>query len=201
MIKELKISHSITERTPTLSRYMQDITRYPLLNMDEEVELATLAQRGDERAKEQLVNSNLRFVISIAKQYLHQGVPLEDLIMEGNIGLINAINKFDPTRGFKLSTYAVWWIRQAILHALAEKGRSVRLPLNQVGLLTRVKKASCATGGPALRPCRTFEAGYVHYAVLSAPYFYFLRYDELERRALLQGVEHWVLTRGYRSWL
>ena len=141
MIKELKISHSITERTPTLSRYMQDITRYPLLNMDEEVELATLAQRGDERAKEQLVNSNLRFVISIAKQYLHQGVPLEDLIMEGNIGLINAINKFDPTRGFKLSTYAVWWIRQAILHALAEKGRSVRLPLNQVGLLTRVKKA------------------------------------------------------------
>ena len=141
MIKELKISHSITERTPTLSRYMQDITRYPLWNMDEEVELATLAQRGDERAKEQLVNSNLRFVISIAKQYLHQGVPLEDLIMEGNIGLINAINKFDPTRGFKLSTYAVWWIRQAILHALAEKGRSVRLPLNQVGLLTRVKKA------------------------------------------------------------
>ena len=141
MIKEFKISHSITDRTPTLTRYMQDITRYPLLTMDEEVELTTLAKAGDERSKQQLIQSNLRFVISIAKQYIHQGVPLEDLIMEGNIGLMNAINKFDPTRGFKLSTYAVWWIRQAILQSLADKGRVVRMPLNQVGLLTRVKKA------------------------------------------------------------
>ena len=142
MIKELKITHSITDRTPTLVRYMQDITRYPLLTLDEEVELTTLAQAGDERAKKKLIESNLRFVISIAKQYIHQGIPLEDLIMEGNIGLMTAISKFDPTRGFKLSTYAVWWIRQSILHALADKGRSVRLPLNQVGLMTRVRRAA-----------------------------------------------------------
>lgn len=142
MIKEFKITHSITDRTPTLVRYMQDITRYPLLTLDEEVELTTLAQAGDERAKKKLIESNLRFVISIAKQYIHQGIPLEDLIMEGNIGLMTAISKFDPTRGFKLSTYAVWWIRQSILHALADKGRSVRLPLNQVGLMTRVRRAA-----------------------------------------------------------
>ena len=107
MIKEFKISHSITERTPILSSYMQDISRYPLLTLDEEVELTQRAKAGDESAKQQLIQSNLRFVISVAKQFIHQGIPLEDLIMDGNIGLINAIDKFDPTRGFKLSTYAV----------------------------------------------------------------------------------------------
>jgi RNA polymerase primary sigma factor len=120
---------------------MNDISRYPLLTVEQEVELTYKARRGDAVAKQKLINCNLRFVISIAKQYIHQGIPLEDLIMEGNLGLMTAIEKFDPMRGFKLSTYAVWWIRQAILNALSEKGRSVRIPLNQVGLQQRVRKA------------------------------------------------------------
>ena len=140
-MKEFKVSHSITERTPLLSAYMQDISRYPLLTLAEEEELTRLAQAGDQNAKQRLVECNLRFVISVAKPFIHQGVSLEDLIMEGNLGLINAIERFDPTRGFKLSTYAVWWIRQSILHALADKGRSVRLPMNQVGMLLRVRRA------------------------------------------------------------
>jgi RNA polymerase primary sigma factor len=141
MIREIKISKTITERTPVLNAYMNDISRYPLLTVEQEVELTYKARRGDTVAKQNLINCNLRFVISIAKQYIHQGIPLEDLIMEGNLGLITAIDKFDPMRGFKLSTYAVWWIRQAILNALSEKGRSVRIPLNQVGLQQRVRKA------------------------------------------------------------
>lgn len=141
MIREIKISKTITERTPVLNAYMNDISRYPLLTVEQEVELTYKARRGDAVAKLKLINCNLRFVISIAKQYIHQGIPLEDLIMEGNLGLMTAIEKFDPMRGFKLSTYAVWWIRQAILNALSEKGRSVRIPLNQVGLQQRVRKA------------------------------------------------------------
>jgi RNA polymerase primary sigma factor len=141
MIREIKISKTITERTPVLNAYMNDISRYPLLTVEQEVELTYKARRGDAVAKQKLINCNLRFVISIAKQYIHQGIPLEDLIMEGNLGLMTAIEKFDPMRGFKLSTYAVWWIRQAILNALSEKGRSVRIPLNQVGLQQRVRKA------------------------------------------------------------
>lgn len=144
MIKELKITNSITQRTPILTSYMNDISRYPLLTMDEEVELATLARAGDADAKQKLVESNLRFVISIAKQFAHASVPLEDLIMEGNIGLMNAVERFDPTRGFKFSTFAVWWIRQGIQNALADKSRTVRLPLNQVGLLLRVRRAEQA---------------------------------------------------------
>ena len=141
MIKEIKISKSITERTPVLNAYMNDISRYPLLSLEQEVELTYQARRGNVAAKQKLINCNLRFVISIAKQYVHQGISLEDLIMEGNLGLMTAIDKFDPMRGFKLSTYAVWWIRQAILNALSEKGRSVRIPLNQVGLQQRIRKA------------------------------------------------------------
>lgn len=141
MIKEIKIAKSITERTPVLNAYMNDISRYPLLSLEQEVELTYQARRGNVTAKQQLINCNLRFVISIAKQYVHQGISLEDLIMEGNLGLMTAIDKFDPMRGFKLSTYAVWWIRQAILNALSEKGRSVRIPLNQVGLQQRIRKA------------------------------------------------------------
>lgn len=141
MIKEIKIAKSITERTPILNAYMNDISRYPLLSLEQEVELTYQARRGNVTAKQQLINCNLRFVISIAKQYVHQGISLEDLIMEGNLGLMTAIDKFDPMRGFKLSTYAVWWIRQAILNALSEKGRSVRIPLNQVGLQQRIRKA------------------------------------------------------------
>ena len=141
MIKEIKITKSITERTPVLNAYMNDISRYPLLSLEQEVELTYQARRGNVTAKQKLINCNLRFVISIAKQYVHQGISLEDLIMEGNLGLMTAIDKFDPMRGFKLSTYAVWWIRQAILNALSEKGRSVRIPLNQVGLQQRIRKA------------------------------------------------------------
>ena len=141
MIKEIKIAKSITERTPVLNAYMNDISRYPLLSLEQEVELTYQARRGNVAAKQTLINCNLRFVISIAKQYVHQGISLEDLIMEGNLGLMTAIDKFDPMRGFKLSTYAVWWIRQAILNALSEKGRSVRIPLNQVGLQQRIRKA------------------------------------------------------------
>lgn len=141
MIKEIKIAKTITERTPVLSAYMNDISRYPLLSLEQEVELTYQARRGNVTAKQKLINCNLRFVISIAKQYVHQGISLEDLIMEGNLGLMTAIDKFDPMRGFKLSTYAVWWIRQAILNALSEKGRSVRIPLNQVGLQQRIRKA------------------------------------------------------------
>ena len=141
MIKEIKIAKSITERTPVLNAYMNDISRYPLLSLEQEVELTYQARRGNVTAKQQLINCNLRFVISIAKQYVHQGISLEDLIMEGNLGLMTAIDKFDPMRGFKLSTYAEWWIRQAILNALSEKGRSVRIPLNQVGLQQRIRKA------------------------------------------------------------
>ena len=141
MIKEIKIAKSITERTPVLNAYMNDISRYPLLSLEQEVELTYQARRGNVTAKQKLINCNLRFVISIAKQYVHQGISLEDLIMEGNLGLMTAIDKFDPMRGFKLSTYDVWWIRQAILNALSEKGRSVRIPLNQVGLQQRIRKA------------------------------------------------------------
>lgn len=141
MIKEIKIAKSITERTPVLNAYMNDISRYPLLSLEQEVGLTYQARRGNVTAKQKLINCNLRFVISIAKQYVHQGISLEDLIMEGNLGLMTAIDKFDPMRGFKLSTYAVWWIRQAILNALSEKGRSVRIPLNQVGLQQRIRKA------------------------------------------------------------
>ena len=141
MIKEIKIAKSITERTPVLNAYMNDISRYPLLSLEQEVELTYQARRGNVTAKQKLINCNLRFVISIAKQYVHQGISLEDLIMEGNLGLMTAIDKFDPMRGFKLITYAVWWIRQAILNALSEKGRSVRIPLNQVGLQQRIRKA------------------------------------------------------------
>ena len=141
MIKEIKIAKSITERTPVLNAYMNDISRYPLLSLEQEVELTYQARRGNVTAKQKLINCNLRFVISIAKQYVHQGISLEDLIMEGNLGLMTAIDKFDPMCGFKLSTYAVWWIRQAILNALSEKVRSVRIPLNQVGLQQRIRKA------------------------------------------------------------
>lgn len=140
-MKEIKISRSITERTPLLSAYMQDISRFPVLTIPEEEELTALAHAGDAKAKQRLVECNLRFVISVAKQFMHLGMPLEDLIMEGNLGLMNAIERFNPTLGFKLSTYAVWWIRQSILHALADKGRSVRLPANQLGMLLRVRNA------------------------------------------------------------
>ena len=122
--------------------YLQEISRIQLLSPDEEVELAQRIHNGDKAAVEKLVNANLRFVVSVAKQYQHQGLSLPDLINEGNIGLIKAAQKFDETRGFKFISYAVWWIRQSILQALAEQSRIVRLPLNQVGSLNKIIKAA-----------------------------------------------------------
>ena len=141
-MRQLKIIRSITSRdTASLDKYLQEIGREELLSVDEEVELAQRIRQGDERALDRLVCANLRFVVSVAKQYQNQGLSLPDLINEGNVGLIKAAQKFDETRGFKFISYAVWWIRQSILQALAEQSRIVRLPLNQVGSLNKINKA------------------------------------------------------------
>ncbi len=140
-MRQFKTSATITKRTPTLDKYLQEISHQELLSIDEEVELAARIQHGDEAARERLVRANLRFVVSVAKQYQNQGLELEDLIDEGNVGLMKAAEKFDETRGFKFISYAVWWIRQSILQALAEHARMVRLPLNQVGNLNKISKA------------------------------------------------------------
>jgi RNA polymerase primary sigma factor len=142
-MRQLKITKSITNRqTASLDKYLQDIGREDLITAEEEVRLAQLIKTGDERALEKLTKANLRFVVSVAKQYQNQGLSLPDLINEGNLGLIKAAKRFDETRGFKFISYAVWWIRQSILQALAEQSRIVRLPLNQVGSLNRISKAS-----------------------------------------------------------
>ena len=143
-MRQLKIQKSITNRSSeALDKYLAEINRAPLISIDEEIELAQIKRKGGavaERAKEKLVVSNLRFVVSVAKQYQHQGLSLVDLIDEGNIGLIRAADKFDETRGFKFISYAVWWIRQSILQAIAEQSRIVRLPLNQVGSLSKINR-------------------------------------------------------------
>ena len=141
-MRQLKITKSITNReSASLDKYSQEIGREPLIPVDEEVELARRIRNGDRVALEKLVKANLRFVVSVAKQYQNQGLSLPDLIDEGNLGLIKAAEKFDETRGFKFISYAVWWIRQSILQALAEQSRIVRLPLNQVGSLNKINKA------------------------------------------------------------
>ena len=141
-MRQLKITRSITNReSASLDKYLQEISRQELITVDEEVELARRIHEGDEAAFEKLVNANLRFVVSVAKQYQNQGLSLPDLINEGNVGLIKAAQKFDETRGFKFISYAVWWIRQSILQALAEQSRTIRVPLNQSGLINRVLKA------------------------------------------------------------
>ena len=141
-MRQLKISKSITSRNQgTLDKYLSDIAKEPLITAEEEVALAQRIREGDKVALERLVNANLRFVVSVAKQYQNQGISLQDLINEGNIGLVKAAQRFDETRGFKFISYAVWWIRQSILQAVAEQSRIVRLPLNQVGAINRVKKA------------------------------------------------------------
>lgn len=141
-MRQLKISKSITNRSSeALDKYLVEIGREPMVSIDEEIELAQTIKKGGragERAKEKLVKANLRFVVSVAKQYQHQGLSLTDLIDEGNIGLVKAAEKFDETRGFKFISYAVWWIRQSILQAIAEQSRIVRLPLNQVGALSKI---------------------------------------------------------------
>ena len=142
-MKQLKIAKSITNRDAgTLDKYLQDIAKERLLTPEEEVELAQRIRLGDQRALDQLVRSNLRFVVSVAKQYQNQGLSLQDLITEGNMGLIKAARRFDETRGFKFISYAVWWIRQSILQAVAEQARIIRLPLSQVGAISKMKKTA-----------------------------------------------------------
>ena len=141
-MRQLKITKSINNReSASLDKYLQEIGKEDLITVEEEVELAQRIRKGDQKALEKLTRANLRFVVSVAKQYQNQGLSLPDLINEGNLGLIKAAEKFDETRGFKFISYAVWWIRQSILQALAEQSRIVRLPLNQVGSLNKINKA------------------------------------------------------------
>ena len=141
-MRQLKISKSITNReSAALDRYLQEIGHEELISVEEEVELAQRIRKGDRKALEKLTKANLRFVVSVAKQYQNQGLSLPDLINEGNLGLIKAAEKFDETRGFKFISYAVWWIRQSILQAIAEQSRLVRLPLNQVGSVNKINRA------------------------------------------------------------
>lgn len=141
-MRQLKITKSITNReSQSLDKYLQEIGREELITAEEEVELAKRIKRGERAALERMTRANLRFVVSVAKQYQNQGLSLPDLINEGNLGLIKAAHRFDETRGFKFISYAVWWIRQSILQALAEQSRIVRLPLNQVGSLNKINKA------------------------------------------------------------
>ena len=139
-MQQLKITPSVTVRSETVNRYLADINHYPMTSPDEETELAHRAQQGDEQAFRRLVEANLRFVVSVAKQYQGRGLDLPDLINDGNMGLMRAVRKFDPTRGFKFISYGVWWIRQSILQGIADHARMVRLPLNQIGNLGRISQ-------------------------------------------------------------
>lgn len=144
-MRQLKITKQVTNReTASLDKYLQEIGKVELITAEEEVELAQRIKAGDQRALEKLTKANLRFVVSVAKQYQNQGLTLPDLINEGNLGLIKAAQRFDETRGFKFISYAVWWIRQSILQALAEQSRIVRLPLNKIGSINKINKAYAA---------------------------------------------------------
>ena len=140
-MRQLKITKQVTNRQDkSLDKYLQDISKIPLITAEEEVELAQLIKKGDQQALDTLTKANLRFVVSVAKQYQNQGLKLPDLINEGNAGLVKAAKRFDETRGFKFISYAVWWIRQSILQALAEQSRIVRLPLNKIGTINKIRK-------------------------------------------------------------
>ncbi len=142
-MRQLKITKQVTNRdTPAFEKYLHEIGRKELISAEEEIELARRIRNGDELALNKLVSANLRFVVSVAKQYQNQGLNLQDLVNEGNLGLIKAAKRFDETRGFKFISYAVWWIRQSILHALAVQGRMVRLPLNKIGMINKINIAS-----------------------------------------------------------
>ncbi|RDK85250.1 sigma-70 family RNA polymerase sigma factor [Marinirhabdus gelatinilytica] len=142
-MRQLKITKQVTNReTKSLNSYLQDVSKIDMITAEEEVELAQRIRAGDQRALDKLTRANLRFVISVAKQYQNQGLRLPDLINEGNVGLVKAAKRFDETRGFKFISYAVWWIRQSILQALAEQSRVVRLPLNKIGDINKIRKAS-----------------------------------------------------------
>jgi len=143
-MRQLKIGQSITNRADkSLEKYLSDISKEEMITAEEETILARKIRNGDQDALQKLTKANLRFVVSVAKQYQNQGLPLIDIINEGNVGLIKAAKKFDETRGFKFISYAVWWIRQSILEALSEKSRIIRIPLNQVGVLGKINKAVC----------------------------------------------------------
>ena len=142
-MRQLKITKQITNRdTKSLEKYFQEISKIDMITTQEEVDLTVKIRAGDKKALEKLVNANLRFVVSVAKQYQGQGLKLSDLINEGNLGLVKAAKRFDETRGFKFISYAVWWIRQSILQAISEKSRMIRLPLNQIGTKAKIRKAS-----------------------------------------------------------
>lgn len=140
-MRQLKITHNITQRDGQVDKYLNDISKHGLLSAEEEADLARRIRTGDADALEKLVSSNLRFVVSVAKQYQNQGLPLSDLINEGNLGLIRAAYKFDETRGFKFISYAVWWIRQAIMQSIVEQSRIIRLPVSKIGAYTKITKA------------------------------------------------------------
>ncbi len=140
-MQQLKITPSVTTRTQTVEDYLRDLGKLEMVSPEEEIELAGRIKAGDEEAFRRLVEANLRFVVSVAKQYQNRGLDFTDLINEGNLGLMKAARKFDPTRGFKFISYAVWWIRQQILQALSDQGRLIRLPLNQVGVLNKIGRA------------------------------------------------------------
>ena len=141
-MRQLKITKQVTNReTASLDKYLQEIGKVDLITADEEVELAQKIRAGDRVALEKLIKANLRFVVSVSKQYQNQGLSLPDLINEGNLGLMKAAKRYDETRGFKFISYAVWWIRQSILQALAEQSRIVRLPLNKIGSINKINKA------------------------------------------------------------
>ena len=157
-MRQLKISKQFTNReNKSLDKYLNEISKVEMITPSEEVELAIRIKKGDQRALEKLVNANLRFVVSVAKQYQNQGLTLGDLINEGNMGLIKAAQRFDETRGFKFISYAVWWIRQSILQALADQSRLVRLPLNKVGSLSKISATSVALEQKFERKVTDFE--------------------------------------------